>query len=87
MRCEPGRWDDSTPSPVQDVGPDTTTVDLGENIADVIQLKITIELNVGDLILLGNGFQLFAERACIGCMSCGDFGCSDIASLHGLLTP
>jgi hypothetical protein len=46
---------------VEDVEADPPAVDLGEDVADLVQLEVAIELDVGDLVLLGNAPEVFSE--------------------------
>ncbi len=70
---------------VEDVEPDAAAVDLGEDVTDLVQIEIAVELDVGDLVLLGNTFQVLAECSGVGCMSCRSFGRRTVAGLRCLL--
>jgi hypothetical protein len=44
------------------VEPDALAVDLRKDVADLVEGEITVELDVGDLVLLGDPFEVLAER-------------------------
>jgi len=61
---------------VEDVESNATAVDLGEDVADLVELEVSIELDVGDLVLLRDALQMLAEgarvlRAAVGILGGG----------------
>ena len=48
---------------VEHVEPDTATVDLREDVADLVEFEIAIQFDVGDLKLLGDALKVLVEKA------------------------
>lgn len=48
---------------IEDIEPDAATVDLSKNVAHLVEFEIPVELDVGNLELLGNAFKVLIEEA------------------------
>ena len=63
---------------VEDVETDPLAVDLREDVADLVELEFSVQLDVGDLVLLGDPLQVLAKRLRI----VGVARCAISAPLH-----
>ena len=61
LELEPLRLDERIDE-IEDVETDPLAVDLREDVADLIQGKLAVQLDVGDLVLLGYFLQVLAKR-------------------------
>ena len=46
---------------IEHIKPNSTTVDLGKNIADFVYFEILVQLDVGDLILARDALEVFTK--------------------------
>ena len=72
-------WLEQRVDQVEDVEPDAATVDLREDVADLVELEIAVELDVGDLVLLGDALQVLAEGTRVLRVLACQLGCGLVA--------
>ena len=68
---------------IEHVKADPATVDLGEDVADLVDFEVAVQLDVGDLVLLGNGPEVFSESAGVARTPICIPGCRLVAVMLG----